>query len=277
MVLRRTRLSLQIFVAYTLIQIAAFLYFPKEVLSLSPISLDEPPYPFIRMIGAYEIGLMAMYSAMIYVNDPAFYMMSCAFRALALFHALYMIVYFDAPFQMLLAISQDIIGAIATFVALRLDLEEDGKLPPRKLCSPPEMEGAFEQLTRSAILGCGAVQLFMAYTAYFDPAGCTTVAADLSMPPLYVGSRSVSFMLFVIALYTLGLGILRGSWEVYFGIGLFQLYSGLLITYLDAVTGDEGLSQNVHCPKHHLVFGTLISALSCLCLTTPPSPKEKRD
>jgi hypothetical protein len=279
------RRSVLAFVALTVAQIAAFLWAPWLYADAAPELNAAPASAFFRLIGLFEVGLMAVYTASVYYDDRAFYWLTVAGRFTTIPYAAVVVLVLGGPRSVVLGIVQDIAFASWTLGEL---LRAGSRPwapggPPRSLRRRVAGSGAplAELPVRIALAAAGLRLSILGLELFSDP---TSAHAFLNytpdMAPVFLGARSVGFMLTLVGLYELACALHRAPLGTYVAFGFLHLVSmDLLPRNAGAIVGSAELANALHPPPtFHAPAGLAILALSILLwsLSSPfQAAKEK--
>jgi len=280
------------FVAGTVFQIYMFLFQPWLYKEAAP-ELDVPHFVALRLIACMEIGLMSMYLAGIWTRDYLIAALTSLIRFTVVLHLLTMVLAFGGPWALMLGIVQDVIGASATTYFLIRDwnsMNRKRQLSMTRDANGKPVEGCpeAEYIVRVLILIAGIRDAMEAGPMYLNPASYSdmpliTLPDQLMKPSVYLGARSVAYMMFDIAVYQIALAVFRAPLIAYFSIAFYHLTFTLSVNNLGTIVHDEVLTQGLHAPSYHLPAG-LIIAMACFILfmsriapmQAPPLSRKKQ-
>jgi hypothetical protein len=272
------RRSVAAFVALTVAQIAAFLWAPWIYADAAPELNAAPASAFFRLIGLFEVGLMTVYAAGVHYDDRAFYWLTVAGRLSTIPYAATVVLVLGGPRTVVLGIVQDIAFASWTLK----ELWQGGSRPwapggpPRPLRRRADGGAPLAELPVRLALAAAGLRLALLGLALFREPSSAHAFLDYSpdMAPVFLGARSVGFMLTLVGLYELACAIIRAPLGTYVAFGLLHLLSmDLLPRNAGVIVGSAELARALHAPPaFHAPAGLTILALCALLgLLSSPS------
>ena len=200
------RTALAAFVAFTVVQIFVFMFRGGVYADLGPKGFDAAPhYPVFFLLGAKEVGLMAIYTAAIVEDDERFMWMTVMNRLTTIPFSLWLTLVLGAPHTVWGGVAQDMCFSAWTVWALRKRAAAKDHASKHPQSTEADHASRTGQVLRLVVFVAGMLELMSGVLTAIDPVSHGPVPDLAKSNPgfdgNFLGIRSFGYMTALVGSY----------------------------------------------------------------------------
>jgi hypothetical protein len=262
--------TLYAFIVFTFFQILVFLFCPQLYQDAAPDMDIGPTFPSFRLIGIQECGLILVYIGIAHTNDLQLMMMTVLGRMTVIPFTVFCVFYLKAPWTMLFGILQDVSFGFWTYIALK---KTNNRKNTKAIGTSSRLvaAGTFGLYTRIILFVAGLLCVYGGWVGLFYPEfmlreqlplfhfmnGGLKIKTNMS---IYLGTRSVSLIYFLVGCYQITIGILNAHPIVFFSCAMYHFTAIAVFTLMKLWR--EDLDKAYHIPGLHFAAAPMLLILS---------------